>query len=754
MIPRTPRRPALILCACALLASATEGAQAVSYHWGNPQPQGNPIYGVAFEEDEVTGYAVGGHGTCLVTSDGGATWVDRTDFDAFASDLMDLLILGPGDILAVGASPGIFRSQDGGSTWTPVANPSTQQLNEISRVTGSIVSAVGDMGQVLRSSDNGATWQTAAGSPGARNLVDQFWRTATHGYVTGSLLLRQTTDGGSTWTTVPGTDESGFFPGDIKFLDAQNGWICADFTTFRTTNGGATWFQRHGQFGSSPIYQEEALIVDVNRRFVVTEAEGAEIWWTEDDGLHWTLLYSRNATQGYTDIAGTADGSIHVVSTDGDLLRSTDQGASWANFTRSPGDADRVDVGAITFLPGGRGIAGGGARTGPATAYLESTDGGRSWHPLPTSPAVEDPWTIAFHDDQLGLVGGYTPGGSRVARTTDGGVTWTSHALAQTFVGHTNDIDFGDATRCYAALYGGTNINYVYASTDAGATWSRASTGIPTTSRMECVEFLDAMNGYAGGGDPDGRIYRTTHGGQNWTQVAGVGLVSDMIRDMHWFDAESGIACSGSGIFRTTNAGATWTKVHSEACVELSFLDAATGFGCCLFDPCVMKTTDGGLTWESIPLPWDGYPLTVAAHSDGFLVGGGSSVILVGDEADPASVGDTSPAVARAGIVRGDLGPGVTIGAAGTGTGRGTVRVTVDATAALRSGGAAAPAGSVVDVGGRTVAAMRARALQPSVWEFAWDGRGPDGHAVEAGVYFISLERDGRRAGLKTFRLP
>ncbi len=37
-------------------------------------------------------------------------------FPAFTTDLEDLLVLAGGDLIAVGAAPGIFRSTDDGST--------------------------------------------------------------------------------------------------------------------------------------------------------------------------------------------------------------------------------------------------------------------------------------------------------------------------------------------------------------------------------------------------------------------------------------------------------------------------------------------------------------------------------------------------------------------------------------------------------------------------------------------------------------
>jgi photosystem II stability/assembly factor-like uncharacterized protein len=748
MSSRSPLWTSLVLCLLPLLLGALPaGGSVATFFWGNPKPQGNGLQGVAFE-DASTGYAVGIHGTCLVTIDGGATWTDQTDFAAFTADLMDVLVLGPGELLAVGASPGIFRSTDGGQTWSPVANPSSGVLNEISRVSGSILSAVGESAQVLRSTDEGATWVALSEPAGNSEIVDQYWRSATEGYVLGPFLLRRTTNGGTSWNVVPGTSENNFFPGDIQFLDESNGWILVDFTTYRTTNGGASWFEKHGPINQSPIYQEEALIVSAEERYVVTEAEGAEIWRTVDDGLHWTRLYQRDATRGYTEIRRLPNGDLVVVSSDGDLLRSTNAGASWVNFTASPGDANRVPLSAITFLPGGKGFAGGGG------LYMESVDGGRTWQEPAAEPHIQGPNVIHFRDDLLGIVGGYgTPGTSEVSRTSDGGATWTVQTVSSSYVGYVTDLDIV-GVRCYAALHGGSGVNSVYASTDAGLSWFPATTGIPANGRVQAIDFVDAMTGYVGGEGItfDAGIYRTTNGGQGWSVVTGTGLPSDMVLCMKWFDAQTGLIGSFGGVHRTTNAGSSWSRVMPEEASSLSFLNATEGYATSLFDRAVWRTEDAGMSWERLDLPWSLGPNAVAAIPGGFVGCGAASVLLGARVLDPAATGSPVDPRARGSLLAGDLGNGVSVRAASRLATDGPIRLVIDARSAPVP--AAGVLGSVLDLEGRRVAALAMRPLGPAVWEAVWDGKGRRGGDAAPGVYFLALERGGRRGAVKCVRLP
>src|SRR5262249_14368641 len=155
-------------------------------------------------------------------------WALVSRFPQFALDLEDLLVLGPGQLLAVGDPPGIFRSMDGGATWAAVPNPSTARLRDIEVVTGTILCAVGDGGQILRSPAGGVTW-TLVGSAGS-NVMEQLWLDASNGYVVGPHLARHTGDGGATWSPVPGISEQSFESFNEAFTtDPQHIFILSDF---------------------------------------------------------------------------------------------------------------------------------------------------------------------------------------------------------------------------------------------------------------------------------------------------------------------------------------------------------------------------------------------------------------------------------------------------------------------------------------------------------------------------------------------
>ena len=641
MVSMIVRPRALAAAACigaAAFVSLTLPSRALAtdyvFSWANPTPQGNALWGVAFE-DANAGYAVGERGAVLRTSDGGASWTDRTRWPEFSADFYDVATLAAGEILAVGDAPGIFRSSDAGDSFVPVTHPSPSRLYNIHRLDAVTLTIVGDAGAVLRSTDNGASW-SALPTPGNFALRDQYWSSASEGYVCGNARVRRTTNAGATWTALPGVIENGVqvFT-DVRFLDAMNGWLFEHFDTFRTTDGGASWFKKNAPLFPRPIYQHEALFVDASTRYVVTLLEGADIWRTTDDGLSWTLLYERNATVGYADIDRLPDGALAIVSGDGDLLRSTDNGASWDNFTANPGDGERLDVGRIEFLPDGRAFAG-----GSGFLWLASEDAGETWSFATPPPEIGSTYEIEFWGDALGFAGGAMQPSSpaRICRTTNGGASWTAHTLAAQF-GWLHGIAIVDASTQFAVTYGGDGNNKVYRSTDGGSSWAQRGPGLGL-ERAECIQFVDANNGFVGGGAApfNARILETTDAGATWTLLAGTGLIGGSIDDMRWLDATTGLACGGAGVFRTTNGGANWTRTLATSAREMDFRDALSGYVVGFAAGTIWETADGGSTWSAIALPWTGYAAAVAARPDGFFVCGDQNVILRARDATATGV--------------------------------------------------------------------------------------------------------------------
>jgi photosystem II stability/assembly factor-like uncharacterized protein len=186
----------------------------------------------------------------------------------------------------------------------------------------------------------------------------------------------------------------------------------------------------------------------------------------------------------------------------------------------------------------------------------------------------EDPWEVIelgtdaefrdiyFLDTQngwmVGAVGVNVPGGI-IARTTDGGLTWTYRTGVIKKRRRTMSID------------------------------------------MNAVHFTDLEHGVIAA--DAGTIIRTEDGGETWKKVPPTGPVYARNQDVYFVDAMNGWIIGREGVRRTEDGGATWRRVDEEHKVEgnaIQFLDLERGWVAGKFGA-VYHTEDGGVTWETVP---------------------------------------------------------------------------------------------------------------------------------------------------------
>ncbi|MBT8342551.1 MAG: hypothetical protein HKP58_04890, partial [Desulfatitalea sp.] len=136
----------------------------------------------------------------------------------------------------------------------------------------------------------------------------------------------------------------------------------------------------------------------------------------------------------------------------------------------------------------------------------------------------------------------------------------------------------------------------MYHSTDGGKTWSAQATY--TDATLASVFFVDPKNGWAAG---DGStIIHTMDGGKTWTQQKSP--VSDSyLMDVFFVSTTKGwIVTERSRILHTDNGGKTWTIQFSDLDIflkALSFSDPLNGWAVGEYG-FIYHTSDGGAHWE------------------------------------------------------------------------------------------------------------------------------------------------------------
>ncbi len=230
---------------------------------------------------------------------------------------------------------------------------------------------------------------------------------------------------------------------------------------------------------------------------------------------------------------------------------------------------------------------------------MRTTDAGTSWQALAVPGVLL--FSVKFQSADNGVVAGYD-GSCQcgvIAKTTDGGATWSSGVVATSsglysisFVG--NDTGF-------VAGYEG----HILKTTDRGNNWRKVKTN--TTDVFRKIHMADGATGYALAGlghtyNQPGQLYKTTDGGEHWARIQDY-TGSKVFADLWFTSPTTGFMVGHDGheaIYRTTDGGNTWDSVYTgnadNVLQAVRFVDARTGYAVGTSGQ-VLRTVDGGSTW-------------------------------------------------------------------------------------------------------------------------------------------------------------
>lgn len=198
---------------------------------------------LVFDPQQASTLYLAGHNVLSSSTDGGTTW------KAQGNDLPGLDLHGfgaspskPGRFYAFAGGRGLFQSDGGPSSWTPLwagAPPGTHSIVEVAD--GVLVLGAADNG-ILRSEDAGKTWvDSRTGIDGGVIFSVKADLRATKLYAGTSNGLYVSTDGGRSWSPTAFNDTMvltvGVDPADADQVTV----ISRSGELYRSSDGGATW---------------------------------------------------------------------------------------------------------------------------------------------------------------------------------------------------------------------------------------------------------------------------------------------------------------------------------------------------------------------------------------------------------------------------------------------------------------------------------------------------------------------------------
>lgn len=231
-----------------------------------------------------------------------------------------------------GASGGVWRSTDNGSTWASVTSGfGSSQIYGIATDGAGVWVAVGEAGKVSRSANNGLTWGIVSAGFSSSYAVDSVATDGAGIWIAVSQYgeVRRSTNNGTTWAAVT----AGFGTTGLGCVGYGNGvWVVGGSggSMKRSTDGGTTWAAVTGA-GTDSI---QSIATDGAGVWVVG---GYEIRRSTDNGATWALVTTATWPGLVMGMTYLGDGVFYACGSGGGLRKSTDAGLTWANVSHGAG---------------------------------------------------------------------------------------------------------------------------------------------------------------------------------------------------------------------------------------------------------------------------------------------------------------------------------------------------------------------------------------------------------------------------------
>lgn len=252
---------------------------------------------------------------------------------------------------------------------------------------------------------------------------------------------------------------------------------------------------------------------------------------------------------------------------------------------------------------------------GDSGTILHTFNGGKNWA-FQDSKTTNEIVDVFFLNRNLGWATAFNfssqPYGTLLLKTTNGGTDWTSQAYPENNL-FMNCVLFLDSLNGWM----GGSPHAIVSTNNGGETWASAEVDTSTLAFFPVlnIKFYDENYGYACGGmfDIAGVTWRTSNGGEKWYAIDVEQAPADEVHQLHLFDSIKVMGAGGDpdfgygvGMLRTEDGGFNWTydelSIQGNA-YDLEFRNENDAWATIGPRKKLLYSQNAGISWGETPTP-------------------------------------------------------------------------------------------------------------------------------------------------------